>query len=183
MSKQDTEPVGSQPDRYSLDDNVDTVKDYLYEMFADRLEKNNDVLCLNTEFSRDVIMLFRLCAVLAGVYAEDYEDKERVRATMYRAMHFALDVVDGILPANTSIGPLNLRSLIDPLEDGKDWIGRLKKTVSDYFSRSPNVEQFTEQFMLEIDDEINLSQHVELAAGVIFVLSEDSITRSRQFNF
>lgn len=157
------------PESYQFNTALTEVREPLVDELYEFVEDLGDVIDPQAEFSRPYARLWELSGALAELYKSETEESEAVRVAMYRGMSFGLQVVDGI--KNAPLQTISMKYLEGSPED-VDYATILHTDVQEYLSQRPAIDRLIFSFMPEIDKTYLYNHHVELAAGLIFMMCE-----------
>lgn len=130
-----------------------------------------DIIDPNMELDRDCVTLLRLAQKLAGVMRSENHDEYMVTEVMYRSMHFALDVTNGLIDKDDEpLLPIGLINFERP-----DLPEHLIQMVSDYLTTRLNIDGLLGKYMPEIDPSFTMHHYVEISAGLIFIIREQQL--------
>jgi len=157
------------PKEYQFDATLDELREPLVDAIWDAKEALNDIVDPAREFGRPYLELWGLSNHLSGMFKLGDETTEDIRAVVYRAMAFGFQVVDDIKCA--PIHSLSSKYLSEVFNND-DPVGTIREDVSDYLDARPGISSLLFTFMPEIDETYKYGHHVELSAGLVFMLCE-----------
>lgn len=159
----------SLPDEMRFNTVLQDLRETLVDDITDLQADLNEIIDPISEFSRDAEQLWQLSACLALIMKSETENAHEVRIVMYRAMCFALQLVDDLksgpidsLPV-TSFLPTDCDSTVDQ---------SILDQTSTYLSDRAGIDNILSTFMPEIDNTYLYHHHAETAAALMFMLSE-----------
>lgn len=157
------------PHEHQFNTVVDEVRDMLIDDLHEQIEKG-DVLNPIVEANWDMAKLWELSELLGRQLCGDDERLEHVQIVLYRGSCFALQVVQEIKMSEVGVG--SLQEIARLAESGSE---AMTDEIGVYLGERTHVDNLIHQFMHELDTTGEYPHHVELGAGLFFMLCEKTL--------
>lgn len=156
------------PDR-NFNDVLQEMRELIVDELSAVVEEQGDIIHVETELSRDVVLLWKLSSEIAALLRSPDELRGGVEEAVYRGICFALQVVDDIKSAPIHHLSMELFTAAQPREEVSDAI---HQSTSEYLAHRSHVDSLIGSFATEIDPTYDYHHHVETAAALLFMLCE-----------
>lgn len=162
------------PKKHRFDTTVQEFFCLLDEQIETISKDVDDILHPGQELDRDVVLFWELAGRLVSALANvEHEDSEKVQIVMYRAMMFALQIVNEIKPA-----PITSLAIGEYVHDDMWDDERLKEDTGMYLSTSPQLDALLGKYMPEIDQYSHYNHYAEIAAALLLMLAEREVAKA-----
>jgi hypothetical protein len=159
------------PTKRRFDSHIGEIGDLLEDVINDICEQTNDILDIDKETDRDMLAVWELSRRLTDALANpEHEDMAKIQLAMYRAIVFALQVVDEI--KEEPITSLRIGEYVNDDQWNED---QLNQDTQNYFAESPSLDTLISKYMPEIDTSGRHGHHAETAAALVFMLAEREV--------
>lgn len=149
------------------------ISDALRDELAELQSVNGDIISVEAEFSRDVLVLDALSRIIAESAAGVNEDASQVSSAIYRGMCFGLQVADNV--KSLRVKYVALAEFLGELVKGGSLVDQLAIVTNGYAADRSRVDALIAEFLPELEQGNQVPHHVETGAFVMLMLAERSM--------